>query len=213
MRQPSMSVVSSFAALALLCAAASVPQQARAGGVEEEAARQLELARGDLEAGKPDRAIKAAKSALRLDPTQVDALLLHALALEAMEDYSAARALALAYLGAAGAEASSEAEALVARVDRAEPVRTTVEQSDGGKVVVSFSAREHVEDPVLHWRVRGEWKEVWMERTDQGDWTYSMTLEGPAAARLSWWVETGLGEPLMAEGEDGEERPFRLAVK
>jgi len=213
MRQPSSSVVSSLIAFALVCVVSSAPLEARAGAAEDEAARQLELARGDLEAGKPDRAIKAAKSALRLDPTQVDALLVHALALEAQEDYSAARALALAYMGAAGETASSEGEALVARVDRAEPVRTTVEQTDDGKVVVSFSAREHVEDPILHWRVRGEWKEVWMERTDQGDWTYAMTLEGPAASRLNWWVETGLGEPLMAEGEDGEERPFRLAVK
>jgi|GEM_PF-1742832 len=215
MTRHSRSVVSALSLAAMLFAVPAIPMHSAHAGVaaNEEAARQLGLAQGDLEAGRPDRAIKAAKSALLLDPTLVDALLVHAMALEAQRDYSKARALALAYQGAAGDEASPEADELLTRVDRAEPVRTSITEQ-GRKVQVTFAAREHVEDPVLHWRSgRGEWKEAWMERDEQGEWGYSLTLDAPAASKLSWWVETGLGEPLMEQDEDGEGRPFRLAVK
>ncbi|MCO4772022.1 MAG: hypothetical protein KDA24_18465 [Deltaproteobacteria bacterium] len=174
--------------------------------------RQLGLAHGDLEAGRPELAAKAAKSAMRLDPNLVDALLVHALALEKQSDLGTARAVALAYLGAAGEAADAEGEALIARVDEAEPVRVRVVRLESGEVIAAFVGREHLEDPVLNWRVRGEWKQVWMEQSSHGEWVSTLTLDEAQAHRLTWWVETGLGEPLMHEGEDGEGRPFRLAL-
>jgi tetratricopeptide (TPR) repeat protein len=212
-----MNRLCSLPVLTLLAVLVAAPMpgagRAQAGQAQDEAARQLALGRGDLEAGRPDRAIKAATSALRLDPTLVEALLVHGLALEAKKDYSAARALALAYVSTAGDAASSEGAALLARIDHAEPVRTRVQRLHDGEVTVSFSARAHVEDPVLHWRVaRGEWREAWMERDARGEWEFALTLPDGAASKLSWWVETGLGEPLMEQDEDGGERPFRLAM-
>ena len=211
---PRLSLARALSLAALLLAApAWAPSEAQAGAAEDEASRQLGLARGDLEAGRADRAAQAATSALRLDPTLVEALLVHALALEAQKDYASARALAVAYATTAGETALPEVDELITRVDRAEPVRTRIQHHDDQTVSVRFAARPHVEDPVVHWRVaRGEWKQAWMERDDRGEWAYQVTLPNGAAAKLSFWVETGLGEPLMEQDEDGEERPYRLAM-
>ncbi len=75
-----------------------VPDLAWAETAQEQAGRQLEFARTELEAGRMDRAIKSAESALRLDPAQYEAIVIKALAFEALSDLNRAEALLLAYL-------------------------------------------------------------------------------------------------------------------
>ena len=71
-------------------------------GIEEEAARQLELAEADLEAGRAEQAAAAAASALRLDPGLHTALVIKALAYRAMDRADEARSLLRAYLDLRG---------------------------------------------------------------------------------------------------------------
>ena len=63
-----------------------------------QAQRQLDLARSDLEAGNPERALNAAQSALRLDPRLYEAMVLKALAYEKLGDTERAKALLVAYV-------------------------------------------------------------------------------------------------------------------
>lgn len=188
------------------------PNTAHADGVQAEAARQLALARADLDAGKTDRALHAAKSALRLDPTLYDALLLQGLAHEAKGELDEGRALALAYLGAVGREdADPRAIDLLDPYTDAMPVHVEVEQ-DGKQVVVSFAARDDIEDPVLHWRKpNGEWHSVWMGQNDRGDWVHTVRLPSRHDT-LVWWVEPTVGNPVVDRDGD-KEKPFLLALK
>ena len=71
-------------------------------GIEEEAARQLELAEADLEAGRAEQAAAAAASALRLDPGLHTALVIKALAYRAMDRADEARSLLRTYLDLRG---------------------------------------------------------------------------------------------------------------
>jgi len=75
-----------------------VPDVALADKAEEQASRQLEFAREELNAGRFERAIKSAESALRLDPTQYEAIVIKALSFEALGDVKKAEALLIAYL-------------------------------------------------------------------------------------------------------------------
>ena len=87
--------------LVLLSAATLVglpPATTHAETAQEQAARQLEFARTELEAGRHQRAIGSAESALRLDPTQLEAIVLKALAFEALGDIETAESLLVAYL-------------------------------------------------------------------------------------------------------------------
>ena len=74
----------------------SNPALADAGN--EQALRQLEFARQELDAGRHDRAIKSARSALRFDPTQLEAIVIKALSFEALSDFDTAEDLLAAYL-------------------------------------------------------------------------------------------------------------------
>ena len=79
----------------------AVPCGPKAGHAEtgnEQGARQLEFARTELEAGRFDRAIKSAESALRLDPSQYEAIVIKALAFEAIGEPGLAESLLVAYL-------------------------------------------------------------------------------------------------------------------
>ena len=67
-------------------------------GASEEAERQLTFARRELEQSRYDRAITSAESALRLDPTAVDAFVLKALAYEGLGEVELAESLLIAYL-------------------------------------------------------------------------------------------------------------------
>ena len=88
-------IVRLAALLALLLV--SVPS-AWADKGSDQAARQLEFAQDELNAGDYDRAIKSAESALRLDPTAYTAIVIKALAYEAQGDTDKAEALFVAYL-------------------------------------------------------------------------------------------------------------------
>ena len=82
------------------------PGAAAASG-EEEGARQLDFARSELADDKPDRALKSAESALRLCPTCYDAMVVKALAYEALGDHKLAESLLLAYVELVGQQAAT----------------------------------------------------------------------------------------------------------
>ncbi len=103
-RRPAPSWRSVLTVLALL--SALVAPRASFASAEEEAARQLDFARSELDAGKPDRALKSAESALRLCPTCYDAMVVKALAYESLGDDLLAESLLLAYRELVGEEAA-----------------------------------------------------------------------------------------------------------
>lgn len=74
------------------------PQSAMAGAMDEQADRQIQFARQELESGDFDRAIKSAESALRLNPTLYEAIVIKALAFEGLGEDAKAAALLVAYL-------------------------------------------------------------------------------------------------------------------
>ena len=91
---------------------------------QEEAARQLELAEADLLAGNYERAAASAASALRLDPSRHDALVVRGLALQALGQLDDAAALLRAYRDMRGG----------LPVDaRVEPALAQIEQLQSGK--------------------------------------------------------------------------------
>jgi len=81
-----------------LFVALSLPSLAAADDLGQQARRQLELARTDLDSGHPERALSAAQSALRLDPQLYEAMVVKALAYEVMGDTERAKALLVAYM-------------------------------------------------------------------------------------------------------------------
>lgn len=96
--------------LVLLLLVALAPSSALASA-EQEAARQIGFARTELAQGKPDRALRSAESALRLCPDCLDAVIVKALAYEALGNPRLAEGLLLAYMemvpeGAASEEAT-----------------------------------------------------------------------------------------------------------
>jgi tetratricopeptide (TPR) repeat protein len=105
-----------------MAAVPSDPGTARADGLEEEARRQVELARTDLDAGAYQRAITACDSALRLDPgrdVQTEAFKIKGLALEQLGERDDARAMLLAFKSLrSGLPDDPEVEDALARMDR-----------------------------------------------------------------------------------------------
>ena len=89
-----INTILSAAIMLLLTLALTTPAQA---GLEEEAERQVQLAEEDLEAGNYERAAASAASALRLDPTRYDALVVRALALKGLGRMEDAAGLLRAY--------------------------------------------------------------------------------------------------------------------
>ena len=73
------------------------PPAAHAGGLEDEARRQLAFAEDELAAGRFDRTIASAESALRLDPTLYQAFVVKALAYEGLDSLPLAESLLIAY--------------------------------------------------------------------------------------------------------------------
>ncbi len=200
----------SLVTLVFVLIGASIP--ALADTVETEARRQLSLARADLAAGNFDRATHSAKSALRLDPTLVDALLIQGLAHEGRGELDEGRVLALAYLGAVGWEAADpRAVDLLDPYTDEMPVNIEVER-EGKRTIVSFSARDDIEDPVLHWRKpNGNWQSIWMSQNERGDWVHTISLKSSQTS-IIWWIEPTVGQPVIDRGEDGE-KPFLLALR
>lgn len=98
------------------------PAPAVAEGLEEEAMRQVSLARDDLEAGQYERAVAACDSALRLDPSrevQQEAFKIKGLALEQLERFDEARGMLLAFKSLrSGLPDDPEVEAALARMER-----------------------------------------------------------------------------------------------
>jgi len=81
--------------LALIAVLAfSLPAQA---GMREEAERQLRFAQQELEEERFDRALASAESALRLEPTLYDAMIIKALAYEGLGDLKMAEVLLIAH--------------------------------------------------------------------------------------------------------------------
>lgn len=98
-----------------------------AGGTQEEAARQVVLAREDIEAGQYERAISACDSALRLDATAQEAFKLKGLALEQLGHIDDARGMLLAYKSLrSGLPDDPEVEEALARMARPTGTATVV---------------------------------------------------------------------------------------
>ncbi len=202
-----------LALFATLLMTPALPTEAVAGSAQTEAARQLELARVDLGQGNVDRAIHAATSARRLDPTLIESLLVQAQAAELKGDLAQARVLIKAYQGGSGADADPAAQQLLDRIDRAEPVQAKVERREDGTVVVTFAARDFLEDPTLHWKVRGAWQSIWMDQDEQGLWVATIEVKNASKRGVEWWVEPSLGTPVLDDLGKGEGKPFLLALK
>jgi|GEM_PF-3478858 len=83
-------------ALVLMCTPALAPAPAHAQ-LEEQASRQIELARGDLKAGNYERAINSASSALRLNPLLYEGLVIKGLAYEQLNETMLAYSLLVTY--------------------------------------------------------------------------------------------------------------------
>ena len=78
-----------------------------AAAQEEEATRQADFARQELADGQYDQALKSAESALRLQPTLYEAMLLKALAYEGLGNLELAESLVRAYVELAGPSAET----------------------------------------------------------------------------------------------------------
>ncbi len=94
-------------ALAIAAPAVAVagPTQAESS-LAQEAHRQLEFARAEIEAGEYERAHKSAASALRLDPGLHEAMMLLGLALEGEGETIRAEALLRTYIELEGSESA-----------------------------------------------------------------------------------------------------------
>ena len=104
-------------ALLLLCGA---PSGSALAGAPDEAERQADFARDELREGRYDRALKSAESALRLDPSRYEALVLKALAYEGLGDLDLARSLLLAYGEVSGvAELPEDVASALQRIEAA----------------------------------------------------------------------------------------------
>ncbi len=107
----------SSAVLLGLLAVLALPVPAPAAGGTDEAERQVGFARTELSQGAYDRALRSAESALRLDPTRYDAILLKARAYEGLGNLELAESLTLAYgefVG--GMDGRPEAQAVLDRI-------------------------------------------------------------------------------------------------
>ncbi len=113
--------------LASLLVALACAGPAWADGSQDEAARQVQLAREDIDAGQYERAIAACDSALRLDATAQEAFKLKGLALEQMGQIDDARGMLLAYKSLrSGLPDDPEVEEALARMARPERTATVV---------------------------------------------------------------------------------------
>lgn len=83
-------------ALSLLFAL-TLPASPASAGMREEAERQLRFARNELSEEKFERALASAESALRLEPTLYDAMVVKALAYEGLGDLKMAEVLLIAH--------------------------------------------------------------------------------------------------------------------
>jgi tetratricopeptide (TPR) repeat protein len=105
-------------ALLLLLLLIAAPASAVAG-IEDEANRQIELAEQDLASGNFERAAASASSALRLDPSRHDALVVRGLALQGLGRPEEAAALLRAYIDLRGTLPVDErVEPALAEMDR-----------------------------------------------------------------------------------------------
>lgn len=105
-------LLAALAAVCLLVAPADAPAQ-----LEEEAARQIQLAREDLESGNYERAVNSASSALRLNPLLYEGLVIKGLAYEKLNETMLAYSLLVTYQELTrGMEQNPEVEPALARL-------------------------------------------------------------------------------------------------
>ena len=166
----------------------TLPTLAQAGS-EDEAHRQIEFARGELQKGEPDRALKSAESALRLCPTCYDAMVIKALAYEALDNVKLAESLLLAYVELVGASlASEEATSNLVRIQAslAEPPPDRA----GRKV----RARPEAEGKVTPVQITDLDPDVYRQRVEEA------LRAGRCQAARSAASELTIAEPNNAEG-------------
>ncbi len=114
-------------AVAAPLALAPADAQAETSTIADEALRQVEFARTELEAGEYERAHKSAASALRLDPTRFEAMMLLGLALEGEGEAARAEALLRTYIDLQGPRALPQAKVALDRLTGEETVAAVTE--------------------------------------------------------------------------------------
>ena len=125
---------------------------ARAG--DSEASRQLEFARVEITEGRFDRALQSAESALRLDPSCYEALVVKALAHEGLGNEDVAEALLVAYLEMVdGLEPLAEAREALERL-RAPDRSSRRSRSRGPIIPQAEEGPEYIEVDVFRERVQ-----------------------------------------------------------
>lgn len=211
-RRPTRTLLTALLLVGLL-GGPLVPARANAGSGtttdgEQEAHRQLALAREELADGRPERALLSCSSALRLDPTLYEALLVKALAYEQAAQPARAAALLVAYRELSGKGAvlpeADEAEARLAEAQgpgevSAPPAVLTharVLARDKTRTLVLFRAESKSTPPLLHWRKPGgDWRERQMEPVEDGGWELRVILTDFAGGTIQCWVESATDAP------------------
>ena len=198
-----------FLMLIVLSSLASAPPASAGEATETEAqaARQLDLAREELADSRPERALLSAASALRLNPTLYEALLVKGLAYEQTGDLTRAAGLVVAYTDLVGSLALPEAAEARTRIERLfqtaemEPVptplltRTRVLARERTRALVLFRVESAVLAPLLHWRKPGgAWQEGEMKAVGDGHWELRVVLTDFEGGTIQCWVE-GAAEP------------------
>ena len=142
-RRPMAALLLALVTASLVGLVSVAPAQAEPASLADEATRQLQFARTELEAGQFDRARKSAASALRLDPGLYEAMMVQGLALEGAGETVLAEALLRTSLDLLGpGQPRHEARAALARLtgteiesetaDPAAPVLSRIASSEQG---------------------------------------------------------------------------------
>ncbi len=167
---------------------------AHGGELEDEAKRQVELAKEDFANGIFDRSISACNSALRLDPAQREAFKVKGFALEQVGREKEALAMLRAYqslsTGIAGEPAVEEA---IARLEQKLEVRVSPVPAIlgvGGGVLAAGGAATAI----------SAWARIEREKTFGYYWGSASQYDNQRATHITGLILTGTGAGLAAAG-------------
>ena len=120
--------------------------------LEEQAARQIQLAREDFDQGNHERAVNAASSALRLDPLLYDALVIKALAYEKLNEPMLAYSLLITYQELTrGMSQSPEVEPALQRLQKL--IRGVIDQPSPAMVPAPPEAASTEGEPAVRFEI------------------------------------------------------------
>lgn len=167
---------------------------AHAGELEDEAQRQVELAKEDFANGIFDRSISACNSALRLDPAQREAFKVKGFALEQVGREKEALAMLRAYQSlSTGIAAEPAVEKAIARLEQKLEVRVSPVPAIlgvGGAVLAAGGAATAI----------SAWARIEREKTFGYYWGSFSQYDNQRATHITGLVLTGAGVGLAAAG-------------